>query len=114
MLLAALVCEKVERPADALLYLEKALRVGENDPTTDMRPTTHAIGHALRGRMLAAQGKQVEAEAAFEQMQAAGVTPNVYTYSFLISAYDKGGQWQKAQEAVERMQAAGEATNDYT
>eukprot|EP01046_Picozoa_sp_COSAG06_P029309 COSAG06_NODE_2708_length_6408_cov_2.142970_1_plen_1860_part_00 len=67
VLLAALVCEKVERPADALLYLEKALRVGENDPTTDMRPTTHAIGHALRGRMLAAQGKKVEAEAAFEQ-----------------------------------------------
>ena len=34
---------------------------------------------------------------AFKQMQAAGVTPHVFTYSSLISAYDKGGQWQKAE-----------------
>ena len=40
-------------------------------------------------------------------MQAAGVKPNVVTYNSLISAYDKGGQWQKAEEAFEQMKAAG-------
>ena len=30
------------------------------------------------------------------KMQAAGLTPNVHTYNSLISAYDKGGQWQRA------------------
>ena len=43
------------------------LRLRESDPTTDMRPITHAQGHALRGRMLAAQGKKQAAEAAFEE-----------------------------------------------
>jgi hypothetical protein len=45
----------------------KATRVDDADPTADMRPTTHAIGHALRGRILNSQGKTAEAEAAFEQ-----------------------------------------------
>jgi tetratricopeptide (TPR) repeat protein len=67
LLLAAEVCEKLERPADALLYLERALRVDPTDPTTDMRPTTQAIGLALRGRVLATQGKAVDAEASFEE-----------------------------------------------
>ena len=61
------MCEKLEQLDDALLHLEKALRVDPNDLTTDMRPTTHAEGHSLRGRVFAAQGKPVEAEAAFEQ-----------------------------------------------
>lgn len=38
-----------------------------NDPTIDLRPTTAAQGQSLRGRMLAATGKKVEAEAAFEE-----------------------------------------------
>ena len=50
-----------------LFLLAKVLRVDESDPTTDMRPTTHAQGHALRGRMLAAQGKKAQAEAALEE-----------------------------------------------
>ena len=66
MLLAAQVCEKLEQYDDALLYLEKALRVDPNDLTTDMRPTTQAEGLAVRGRVLAAQGKAEQAEAAFE------------------------------------------------
>eukprot|EP01046_Picozoa_sp_COSAG06_P053274 COSAG06_NODE_9170_length_1968_cov_4.178170_2_plen_102_part_00 len=47
--------------------MAKATRVDDADPTTDMRPTTHTIGHALRGRILNSQGKTAEAEAAFEQ-----------------------------------------------
>ena len=66
-LLAAQVCEKLERPDDALLHLQKAMRVDEKDIRTDMRPTTHAEGHSLRGRVLAARGKPAEAEAAFEE-----------------------------------------------
>jgi len=52
-------------------------------------------------------GRLRVAKAAFEQMQAAGVTPDDYTYSSLISAYDKGGQWQAAEGALKQMQAAG-------
>ena len=66
LLQAAEVCEKLDRPADALLYLEKALRVKANDPTTDMRSTTQALGHVVKGRVLAVLGKKDEAEAAFE------------------------------------------------
>ena len=40
-------------------------------------------------------------------MPAAGLTPNDYTYNSLISAYAKGGQWQKAETAFMQMQAAG-------
>ncbi len=32
-----------------------------------MRPPTRALGHCLRGRVLAAQGKKEAAEAAFEE-----------------------------------------------
>ena len=39
----------------------------EIDPTIDTRPTTITQGQALRGRVLAAQGKKAEAEAAFEE-----------------------------------------------
>ena len=67
LLQAAEVCEKLDRHADALLYLTMALRVKANDPTTDMRPTTQALGLSVKGRVLAALGKQDEAEAAFEQ-----------------------------------------------
>ena len=68
LLLAAQVCEKLDRPADALMYMEKALRFDPDDPTTDMRPTTQAQGHTLRvGRVLAAQGNKAEASAPFEQ-----------------------------------------------
>jgi len=58
-------------------------------------------------------GRLRVAEAAFEQMQAAGVTPNVVTYNSLISAYDKGGRWQKAEEAFGQMKAAGVTPDDY-
>jgi tetratricopeptide (TPR) repeat protein len=67
LLLAAEVCEKLQRPEDSLLYLAKVLRTDHDDPSTDQRPTTSARGKALQGRMLATQGKKDEAEAAFEE-----------------------------------------------
>ena len=73
-LLAAQVCEKLEQPNDALLYVAKALHYdpskGSKDwreRTDDCRPTTHAQANALRGRVLASLGKKEQAEAALEE-----------------------------------------------
>ena len=59
LLLAAEVCEHVDRPADGLLYLTRALEL-------DRRATTEARGLALRWRLLAAQAQNEASEAAFE------------------------------------------------
>ena len=56
-----------QRLASSYRVLLELLRADEGDPTTDMRPSTQASGHTLRGRMLAAQGKKKAAEAAFEE-----------------------------------------------
>lgn len=40
-------------------------------------------------------------------MQASGCTPDVVTYTSLISAYERGGQWHLALAAFERMVAQG-------
>ena len=61
------MCEQIDRHEDGLLYLDKALVVDATDPFTDLRPSTHADGHTLRGRLLSGQGNNVEAEAAFEE-----------------------------------------------
>ena len=42
-------------------------RLSKKDPFSDRRPTTQALGHSLRGRVLASQGEAAEAEAAFEE-----------------------------------------------
>jgi pentatricopeptide repeat protein len=39
----------------------------------------------------------------FEQMQQQGCTPDVVTYTALISAYERGGQWQRALQAFQQM-----------
>jgi pentatricopeptide repeat domain-containing protein 1 len=39
----------------------------------------------------------------FEQMQTNGCQPDVVTYTALISAYERGGQWLLALEAFEEM-----------
>ena len=41
------------------------MRVDPDDPITDIRPTTQAQGYIIKGRVLAAQGKTSDAEAAF-------------------------------------------------
>ena len=41
----------------------------------------------------------------FEEMQTQGCTPDVVTYTALISAYEKGGQWRRALAAFEQMRA---------
>lgn len=43
----------------------------------------------------------------FGQMQANGCTPDVVTFTALISAYERGGQWLLALEAFEEMVARG-------
>ena len=41
----------------------------------------------------------------FDEMQSQGCTPDVVTYTALISAYEKGGQWRRALAAFEQMRA---------
>lgn len=43
----------------------------------------------------------------FDQMQSRGCTPDVVTYTALISALERGGQWQLALEAFQQMLARG-------
>jgi pentatricopeptide repeat domain-containing protein 1 len=40
-------------------------------------------------------------------MQSSGCTPDVVTYTSLISAYERGGQWHLALNAFQRMLAQG-------
>lgn len=40
-------------------------------------------------------------------MQQQGCTPDVVTYTALISAYEKGGQWRRALTAYEAMRMHG-------
>ena len=43
----------------------------------------------------------------FQQMQQQGLTPDVVTYTAVISAYEKGGQWRLALSAYEQMRERG-------
>lgn len=43
----------------------------------------------------------------FQQMQQQGLTPDVVTYTAVISAYEKGGQWRLALGAYEQMRERG-------
>ena len=58
-----------------------------------MREETEAVrrGHA---RMQGASGRWPAR--IFEQMQAANCKPDFITFTALVSAYEKGGQWMRA------------------
>lgn len=43
----------------------------------------------------------------FDKMVEAGVRPNTITYSALISAFEKGSQYERAVQTFEEMRAAG-------
>ena len=43
----------------------------------------------------------------FQQMQRQGLTPDVVTYTAIISAYEKGGQWRLALAGYEQMRERG-------
>lgn len=43
----------------------------------------------------------------FDAMQASGCRPDAVTFSVLISAYERGGQWRRCLQAFERMQQQG-------
>ncbi len=57
--------------------------------------------HAVR--MLATGAQWEKASEVFEQMQQQGCTPDVVTFTALISAFEKGGQWRRALGAYEQM-----------
>lgn len=44
-----------------------------------------------------------KASEVFEEMQSQGCTPDVVTYTALISSYEKGGQWRRALAAFNQM-----------
>jgi len=48
-----------------------------------------------------------KAQAVFDQMQASGCTPDVVTYTSLISAHERGGQWHLALQCYQRMVTQG-------
>jgi hypothetical protein len=67
-LMAAQVCEQLEQFDDSLKYAAAALTfVTDDNPSAsaDMRPTTFAQAHALRGRVFAGQGAHEDAERSF-------------------------------------------------
>ena len=54
-----------------------------------------------------AGGQWQKASEMFQQMQQQGLTPDVVTYTAVISAYEKGGQWRLALSAYEQMRDRG-------
>lgn len=54
-------------------------------------------------RLVAAGAQCNRAAELYEQMQQQGCTPDVVTFTALISAYEKGGQWRRALAAYEMM-----------
>jgi pentatricopeptide repeat domain-containing protein 1 len=50
------------------------------------------------------QGAQwVKAAEVFAKMQSSGCKPDVVTYTALVSAYERGGQWMKALEVGQQL-----------
>jgi pentatricopeptide repeat domain-containing protein 1 len=49
-----------------------------------------------------------------EEVQAKGIPANTITYNAAISAYEKGGQWQRALQLMKDMQAKGIPANTIT
>jgi pentatricopeptide repeat domain-containing protein 1 len=62
--------------------------------------TTAARAYAalLRSVLLPAGAQWQKAREVFEQMHGQGCSPDVVTYTALISAFEKGGQWRLALE----------------
>jgi pentatricopeptide repeat protein len=59
------------------------------------------------------QGAQwAKAAEVFEQMKTNKCTPDVVTYTALVSAYERGGQWMKALEAFNQMQRQRKCSAD--
>ena len=56
---------------------------------------------------LGAGGQWQKAGEMFQQMQRQGLTPDVVTYTAIISAYEKGGQWRLALSSYEQMRERG-------
>ena len=66
-------------------------------------------------RLLTARRRDYRgALALLDEMRAAGVAPNVYHYNAVISACEKGGQWQRALALLDEMRAVGVAPDVIT
>ena len=65
-LLAALACEKYEMDDEALAFVAV---IHDLDPNLggDYKPSSHILGHCVKGRVLARRGQQQAAGAAFEE-----------------------------------------------
>ena len=64
-------------------------------------------GLCNEGSWASAGGQWQKASEMFAQMQQQGLTPDVVTYTAVISAYEKGGQWRLALSAYEQMRERG-------
>ena len=67
--------------------------------------TEHRTYHTLNQQIpsFSAGAQCNRAAELFDQMQQQGCTPDVVTFTALISAYEKGGQWRRALGAYEMM-----------
>lgn len=52
-----------------------------------------------------------EAERFFQQMNAEGISPNLFHYSSLLNAYSVDGHHKKADELIKSMKSAGLVPN---
>jgi pentatricopeptide repeat protein len=59
------------------------------------------------GFLFSAGAQCEKARKVYEQMQSNGCQPDVVTYTALVSAYERGGQWLLALEAFDEMVARG-------
>jgi pentatricopeptide repeat protein len=92
---------------EALTYLEACSTFSRASSDIFKIPLfqTCAFPSALtESALLLCAGAQWEkASEVFEQMQTQGCTPDVVTFTALISSFEKGGQWRRALGAYEQM-----------
>lgn len=88
---------------DVLLAVSKQDFCGSN-----LEPKLQVVQAVGPTCVLALTGGQWQKAAEmFQQMQRQGLTPDVVTYTAIISAYEKGGQWRLALSGYEQMRERG-------
>jgi pentatricopeptide repeat protein len=95
MLDSATHTTKLSTDVDASTYLNARCR---------LRAVLVAALHTNCTLFLPQGAQWAKAAEVFEQMKVNRCTPDVVTYTALVSAYERGGQWMKALEAFTQMQ----------